>query len=83
MKSLTVRLPESLVTQIDAESKRRGLSRSDVVRERLESGGYRSDASTFDSIADLVGTVEGLPEDLSARRKAYLKTTRYGGKRPR
>jgi hypothetical protein len=80
---MTVRLPESLVLEIDAESKRRGLSRSDVVRERLESGGYRSDVSTFDSITDLVGAVDGLPEDLSARRKAYLKTTGYGRKRSR
>ena len=83
MKTLTVRLPESLVTQIDAESKRRGLSRSDVVRERLESGGHGSKASTFDSIADLVGAVDGLPEDLSARKKAYLRTTSYGRKRSR
>jgi hypothetical protein len=80
---MTVRLPESLVLEIDAESKRRGLSRSDVVRERLESGGYRSDVSTFDSITDLVGAVDGLTEDLSARRKAYLKTTGYGRKRSR
>ena len=83
MKTLTVRLPESLVARIDAESKRRGLSRSDVVRERLESGGYASAASTFDSIADLVGAVDGLPEDLSARKKAYLRTTSYGRKRSR
>jgi hypothetical protein len=83
VKSLTVRLPESLVAQIDGESKRRGLSKSDVVRERLEGGVHVSDISTFESIADLVGAVDGLPEDLSARRKAYLKTTRYGGKRPR
>ena len=34
MKTLTVRLPEALVAQIDAESRRRRLSKSDVVRER-------------------------------------------------
>jgi Arc/MetJ-type ribon-helix-helix transcriptional regulator len=35
MKTLTVRLPEALVAQIEAESRRRNLSKSDVVRERL------------------------------------------------
>jgi hypothetical protein len=35
------------------------------------------------TIADLVGSVDGLPADLSGRRKAYLRTTGYGRKRPR
>ena len=35
MKTLTVRLPEALVAQIEGESRRRKLSKSDVVRERL------------------------------------------------
>ena len=34
-------------------------------------------------IGDLIGTVHGLPTDLSARKKHYLKTTGYGRKRPR
>jgi hypothetical protein len=34
-------------------------------------------------MADLVDSVGGLPADLSARRKAYLKTTGYGRKRAR
>jgi Arc/MetJ-type ribon-helix-helix transcriptional regulator len=84
VKTLTVRLPEPLVAQIDAESRRRRMSRSDVVRERLEAGARRrSRATPFDAIADLVGSVDGLPADLSARRKHYLKTTGYGRKRPR
>ena len=84
MKTITVRLPEALVTQIAEDSRRRGVSRSDVVRERLEVGiTHGSGGSTFESIADLVAAVDGLPEDLSARRKSYLKTTGYGRKRPR
>ena len=35
MKTLTVRLPEDLIAQIEAESRRRRLSKSDVLRERL------------------------------------------------
>jgi Arc/MetJ-type ribon-helix-helix transcriptional regulator len=82
MKTLTVRLPEALVAQIEAESRRRKLSKSDVVRERLagaERRRHRRPAS-LDAIADVVGSVDGLPSDLSARTKKYLKSMGYGGK---
>lgn len=85
MKTLTVRLPDPLVAQIDAESRERNISKSDVVRERLQ-GGARPDrhrASPFHDIADLIGSVDGLPPDVSARKKDYLKATGYGRKRPR
>ena len=85
MKTLTVRLPEALVALIDAESRRRGLSRSDLVRERLRarpsSGRRRSEP--LDGIRDLIGSVDGLPVGLSARKKHYLNATGYGRKRPR
>jgi len=81
MKTLTVRLPEPLVAEIDAESRGRKMSKSDVVRERLQSagrsGGHRSPLA---DIADVVGSIDGLPADLSSRKKDYLKSTRYGRK---
>ena len=87
MKTVTVRLPESLIAAIDAESRERGISKSDVVRERLEAGagyGSPSRSGSFERIADLVGSVDdGLPADLSARKKHYLKATGYGRKRSR
>lgn len=85
MKTLTVRLPESIVAEIDAESRRRKVSKSDIVRERLQTGGRagRPRSAALDSIADLIGSVDGGPEDLSARKKHYLKTMGYGRKRPR
>ena len=85
MKTLTVRVPEALVAQIETESRRRKLSKSDVVRERLSrapQSRQRSPAS-FDAIADLIGSVDGLPPDLGARKKHYLKATGYGRKRHR
>ena len=82
MKTLTVRLPETLVAQIEAESRRRRLSKSDVVRERLAAAAPQTPLS-FEAIADLAGSVDGLPADLSANIKRYLKTTGYGRKRPR
>lgn len=83
MKTLTVRLPEPLVADIEAESRGRKLSKSDVVRERLERAPRRRRPASFDTIADLVGSVKGLPADLSARKKTYLHSTGYGKKCPR
>jgi len=85
MKTLTVRLPEDLVAQIEAESRRRKLSKSDVVRERLTVAGRSRERqpAMLDAIADVVGSVDWLPPDLSARTKKYLKSTGYGRKRAR
>lgn len=85
MKTLTVRLPEALVADIEEESRGRKVSKSDVIRERLRlpAQSPRSRRVPADSIADLVGSVDGLPADLSARRKAYLNATGYGRKRTR
>jgi hypothetical protein len=84
MKTLTVRLPDPLVGEIEAESRARQVSKSDVVRERLRlapQAAGRCRPSPLASIADLIGSVDGLPRDLSARKKAYLKTTGYGYQR--
>ena len=85
MKTLTVRLPEPLAAEIEAESRGRKISKSDVVRERLQSvtGPARRQAAPLDAIADLIGSVDGLPPGLSARKKRYLRATGYGRKRSR
>ena len=85
MKTLTVRLPEPLVADIEAESRTRRISKSDVVRERLQlaTGPERRQPAALDAIADLIGSVDGLPADLSTQKKHYLHSTGYGRKRPR
>lgn len=84
MKTLTVRLTDALAAEIEAESRRRRISKSDVVRQLLivisES---RQATAPLESIADLIGSVKGLPADLSARKKHYLRKTGYGEKRSR
>jgi Arc/MetJ-type ribon-helix-helix transcriptional regulator len=83
-KMLTVRLPKPLVAEIEAESRLRNISKSDVIRERLQVSGKGSKhAAGLASIADLIGSVDGLPADLSARKKDYLRATGYGQKRSR
>jgi hypothetical protein len=85
VKTLTVRLPDILVAQIEAESRERGLSKSDIVRERLSrSDGANRPPPGYEAIADLIGSIDDprLPTDLSARKKHYLRAG-YGRKRPR
>jgi hypothetical protein len=83
VKTLTVRLPEELVHEIEAESRRRRLPKSDVVRERLRLGVSARPPATLEAIVDLIGAVDGLPADLSARYKQHLAASGYGVKRPR
>ena len=85
VKTLTVRLPEALVAEIEAEARVRKLAKSDVVRERLSrrAGSPRGRRASRDALADLIGSVDGLPTDLSVQRNRYLKTNGYGQKRAR
>ena len=85
MRTLTVRLPEALISEIEGESRRRRLSRSDVVRERLtrSTSIMKRSTAALDAIADLIGSVDGLPRNLSGQKKKYLKSTSYARIRSR
>jgi hypothetical protein len=74
---MTVRLPEVIVADIEAEACLRKVSKSDVVRERLQlaTTQRRRRPVALEPIADLIGSVDGLPPDLSSRKKSYLKST--------
>lgn len=78
MKTMTIRLPEPIAAEIETESRERRISKSDVVRERIERAGKRKTGGTLDLIADLIRPIEELPTDLSSRTKHYLKKTGYG-----
>jgi len=89
MKTVAFRLPDTLIAAIDEEAKRRHVSRSDVVRERLETYAVHAAPcaapSFLDLAGDIVGSVseDGLPSDLSSRKKDYLKAWGYGKNRDR
>lgn len=83
MKTLTVRLPEPLAAEIEAESRKRRMSKSDVVRERLQRAKAEATDDPLADIRDLIGSVDGLPSDLSARTKHYLRATGFGRDRRR
>ncbi len=85
MKALVLRIPGDLARELEAESNKTRLTKSEVARRRLIAAGLQSHdtASGFDLIADLAGTVESGPADMSVRKKEYLKATSYGKSRAR
>ena len=86
MKTLTVRLPDALVAEIESESRERKVPKSDIVRERLTRNRQTDQPPTgYALIADLIGSIDDprLPTDLSSRKKYYLKATGFGRKRSR
>jgi Arc/MetJ-type ribon-helix-helix transcriptional regulator len=85
MRTVTVRLPDELADAIEEESRATRRSKSDVIRERLQSAGTSAPqaADPLASIRDLIGSVDGLPPDLGSRYKYYLRTMGYGRKRHR
>ncbi|HKU46661.1 MAG TPA: hypothetical protein VJQ58_07240 [Burkholderiales bacterium] len=59
-------------------------SKSKVVRNLERASAAAQPGAPAHDIADLIGSVTGgLPADLSARKKHYLRATGYGRKRPR
>jgi len=79
MKTLSLKLPDSLESQVASSARRRGVSKSALVREALEeylaNGRGRTRKSVLDLVGDLRGCVEG-PRDLSTNPR-HMKG--YGG----
>jgi hypothetical protein len=75
MKTLTIRLPDVLAVEIERESRRRRVSKSDVVRERLRQPQRAAIAggTMMDLGGDVLGSVRGLPVDLSSNKRKYLR----------
>ena len=73
MQTISLKLPDELLTQLDAEAKARGVTKSWLVRESLEKALRKESAagavSCYDLARDLAGAVKGLPEDLADNPK--------------
>jgi hypothetical protein len=81
---ITVRIPEELVGRLDHAAARRGVPRSQLVREAiaayLEGPGAGAEADRpYDRVRDLAGILYGGPPDLGARHREYLKEFFLGG----
>jgi predicted transcriptional regulator len=73
MQTISLRLPEDLVAQLDEEARVRRVTKSALLRESLEKAlsakpGTQA-ASCYDLARDLAGTVKGLPKDIAVNPK--------------
>ena len=72
MKTLSVKIDESLLEKLNLTARKRGENRSDILREAIESIIEVEDrigkGSCLDLAKDLAGTVPG-PKDLSFNKK--------------
>jgi predicted transcriptional regulator len=73
MRTISLRLPEDLLADLERAAKARRVSKSVVVRESLEENlrarPHRRASSCYDLARDLAGTVKGLPRDLATNPK--------------
>jgi predicted transcriptional regulator len=69
MQTLSLKLPEDLLADLEREARARRVSKSALVRESLEAAlrrrSRRGASSCYDLARDLAGTVKGLPRDLA------------------
>jgi Arc/MetJ-type ribon-helix-helix transcriptional regulator len=79
MRTVTVKLQDRLLSEIEAVARTRRVSRSEVVRERLERTEFPK-GSVWDRMQDLVVDEDRAPADL-ASNKARLRG--YGRSRSR
>jgi hypothetical protein len=73
MQTISLRLPEDLLAQLDTEAKARRVTKSRLVRESLQKALRKQSpagaASCYDLAGDLAGTIRGLPKDLADNPK--------------
>jgi Arc/MetJ-type ribon-helix-helix transcriptional regulator len=73
MRTISLKLPDHLLIQLDSEAKARRVTKSELVRESLEKALRKQSperaVSCYDLARDLAGTVKGLPKDLAVNPK--------------
>ena len=73
MRTISLKLPEHLLTELDRVSKARGVTKSAVVRESLAQAlrpkSKQNRISCYDLAHDLAGKMKGLPRDLATNPK--------------
>jgi hypothetical protein len=66
MQTISFKLPDDLLADLEREAKERRLTKSVLVRRSLETALRRRRAgSCFDLAQDLAGSLKGLPRDLA------------------
>jgi hypothetical protein len=69
MRTISLKLPDDLLVQLDSEAKARRVTKSSLMRESLQKELRKpspaGEVSCYDLAHDLAGAVKGLPEDLA------------------
>ena len=71
MKTLTMKLPDGLLTWLENEAKRANRPKSALVREILQRHQQRQARTALDMTADLCGCVQSGLRDLSRNKKHF------------
>lgn len=70
MQTISLKLPDDLLADLEREAKARHITKSVLVRQSLETAlRRRRAASCFDLARDLAGSLKGLPRDLAHNPK--------------
>ena len=72
MRTISLKLPDDLLAQLDHEAKARKVTKSRLVRESLERELFKASPAGAVSCYDLAGSVPGFPEDLAVNPE-YMK----------
>jgi hypothetical protein len=77
MQTISLKLPDDLLAQLESEAQARQVTKSLLIRESLEKALRTQSAagtpSCYDLARDLAGSVKGLPEDLAENPK-YMES---------
>ena len=69
VQTVSLRLPDDLLAQLESEAKARRVTKSLLIRQSLQKSlrteSRAGGSSCYDLARDLAGTVKGLPEDLA------------------
>ena len=73
MQTISLKLPEELLAELEREARTRRVTKSALIRKSLEvalrARPQRGAASCYDLARDLAGKVKGLPRDLAHNPK--------------
>jgi predicted transcriptional regulator len=72
MRTISLKLPDDLLAQLEREAKVRGITKSLLVRDSLERALRQKpsgSASCYELARDLAGAVKGMPKDLADNPK--------------
>lgn len=73
MQTISLKLPDDLLAQLEREAKARRVTKSSLIRESLEKAFHKQSrtgpVSCHDLARDLAGSVKGLPTDIATNPK--------------